>query len=215
MVIAATIAITSFAQSTTDEAKKETNASVAVLTTTKDLKDGWAKSGSLVFNLNEAGRNAAWGEIKGGEEQTIGIKALIDYDFDLKYGKNSWLNNIRARYGLSKTTSAGEGFNKTDDYLSYTVIYAREIKKHWNFSALFNVESQFDFYFLSPGSIKLGPGIMYKPDAHFSAMFSPVMANLTTKFATEHKGLPLFGVDSFKTTRLGLGSFLQIKASYN
>jgi len=40
------------------------------------------------------------------------------------------------------------------------------------------------------------------------------MANLTTKFATEEKDISLYGVDSAKTTKLGLGSFVQIKADY-
>lgn len=202
-----------FAQST-DETKSQTNAAVAALTTTKELPDGWTINGTFNFNLSEGGRNAAWGIVKGGEEQTIGIRALIDCDFDFKNGKTSFLNNFRGRYGMSKTTSAGEGFNKIDDYFNYTHIYATELKKNWNFSALFSVESQFDYYFMSPGSVKLGPGILYKPNANFSAMFSPVMANLFTKFATEQRHEALFGVDSGKTTKLGLGSFLQLKANY-
>ena len=213
-IIALILATKIPAQTSTDETKNQTNANVAALTTNKELPDGWSLNGTFNFNLSEAGRNAAWGVVKGGEEQTIGVKALIDYDFDFKNGKKSFLNNFRGRYGLSKTTSAGEGFNKTDDYFNYTHIYATELKKNWNFSALFSVETQFDYYFLSPGSIKLGPGILYKPDAKFSAMFSPAMINLTTKLATEQRDENLFGVDSGKTTKLGLGSFLQLKASY-
>ena len=214
-IIATLVLHNLFAQTSTDETKSQTNASVAALTTSKQLPDGWSLNGNFNFNLSEAGRNNAWGSVKGGEEQTIGIKILVDYDFDFKNGKTSFLNNFRTRYGLSKVTSAGAGFNKTDDYLNYTHIYATEIKKNWNFSALFSVETQLEQYFLSPGSIKIGPGVLYKPNAHFSAMFSPVMANLTTKLAKEQRNEEWFGVDSGKTIRLGLGSFLQIKASYD
>lgn len=205
----------SYTQTTTDDAKKQTSNATAALTTQKTIKDGWTKAGSFNLNLTEAGRNDAWGIVKGGEQQTVGIKALIDYDFDKKKGKGQWLNNIRARYGVAKTTSAGDNFNKTDDYVNYTSIYATALKPKWNFSMLFNVESQFDRFFLSPGYIKLGPGILYKPNENFSVMYSPVMANLTTKFATDQKDTLLFGVDAGKTTKLGLGSFVQIKVNYD
>jgi len=199
----------------TDQAKNNANAATSTLTTTKELKDGWQKNGTFNFNFSEGGLNQAWRDVKGGEEQTIGVKALIDYDFDLKKGKVSWLNNIRARYGMSKIASAGQGFQKTDDYINYTTVYATEVKKHLSFSALFSLQSQFDHFFLSPGEIKLGPGFLYKPNNNFSVMFSPVMLNLTTKFATEDKPFLLYGIDSGKTTKLGLGSFAQIKASYD
>lgn len=212
IMIVALLAINTMAQ--TDEEKKA-KAQAAALTTTKSLKDGWAKGGSFSLNLNEAGRNAAWGQIKGGEEQTVGIRALIDYDFDFKKGKDNWLNNIRARYGVAKFASAGDGFNKTDDYVSYTSIYGRELIPKWNFAMLFNLESQFDRFFLSPGYIKLGPGFMYKANTHFSALISPAMTNVTTKFATEQKNIALFSVDSAKTAKFGLGAFLQLKADYD
>ena len=204
----------SFSQTTTDATKAKTSDNVASLTKTKELKDGWAKSGSFNFNLTEAGRNNAWGIVKGGEEQAIGIKALIDYDFDHKKGKINWLNNIRFRYGMSKLSSAGDGFVKTDDNINVTSIIAKEMTKKLSLSVLFSLNSQFDKYFLSPGEIRLGPGILYKPNEHFSAMFSPAMMNLTTKFATEQKNISLFGVDSAKTSKLGVGSFLQLKADY-
>ncbi len=207
-------AILAFSQLTTDATKAKTSDNIATLTKSKELKDGWAKSGSFNLNLTEAGRNNAWGIVKGGEEQAIGIKALVDYDFDHKKGKTNWLNNIRFRYGLSKLSSAGEGFVKTDDNINVTSIIATELRKSLSLSGLFSLNSQFDKYFLSPGEIRLGPGLLYKPNANFSAMFSPAMANLTTKFATEQKDTLLFGVEKGKITKLGLGSFLQLKADY-
>jgi hypothetical protein len=199
----------------TDEAKSNTDATVSTLTKTKELKDGWSKGGSLNFNFSEGGLNKAWRQVKGGEEQTIGIKAIIDYDFDLKKGKINWLNNIRARYGMSRITSTGQGFQKTDDYLSFTSIYAKEMNKKWSMAGLFSLSSQFDYFFLSPGEIKLGYGVLYKPNNNFSLMISPAMMNLTTKLATQQKNVALFGVDSGKTVKFGFGSFLQLKASYD
>lgn len=194
-----------------NEAKKQ----ASQMATTKELKDGWSKSGSLNLNFTEAGVNKAWKGVRGGETQAIGIRAIVDYDFDKKKGKNIWLNNIRARYGLAKLSSAGDAFLKTDDYLSVTSIYGRELKQNLSFSFLVNLETQFDKFFLSPGYIKLGPGVMYKPNAHFSALFSPAMINITTKLATEQRPFALFGIDANKTSNFGLGAFLQLKADYN
>lgn len=194
-----------------NEAKKQ----AGQMSATKELKDGWTKSGSLNLNLSEAGVNNAWKGVKGGETQAIGIRAIVDYDFDKKKGKNMWLNNVRARYGLAKLSSAGDAFLKTDDYLSITSIYGRELKPKWSFAFLVNIETQFDKFFLSPGYVKFGPGFMYKPNTHFSALFSPAMGNITTKLATEQKPFALFGVDANKTSNFGLGAFLQLKADYD
>lgn len=215
-MVAFSFATTILIAQTTEEAKKSSDDAAKVLSSKKEIKNGWTKGGTFNLQITEAGRNDAWGTVKGGEEQTIGVKALVDFDFDKKKGKISWLNNIRARYGMTKTTSAGSGFNKTDDYVNYTSTYAIDMKNpKWSFATLFSLESQFDTYFMSPGSIKLGPGFMYKPNDKFSVIFSPAMLNLTTKLATEQKALNLFGVEAGKTTSLGIGAFVQAKADYN
>ena len=214
-MVAFSFATTILIAQTTEEAKKASDDAAKALTTKKEIKNGWTKGGTFNLQITEAGRNDAWGTVKGGEEQTIGVKALVDFDFDKKKGKISWLNNIRARYGMTKTTSAGSGFNKTDDYVNYTSTYAIDMKNpKWSFATLFSLESQFDTYFMSPGSIKFGPGFMYKPNDKFSIIFSPAMLNLTTKLATEQKALNLFGVEAGKTTSLGFGAFVQAKADY-
>lgn len=202
------------AQVTTEETAAKTAEATAGLTKTKELKDGWAKAGSFNFNITEGGLNQAWRDVKGGEEQTIGIRALVDFDFDYKKGKATWMNNIRARYGISKIASSGSGFLKNDDYINYTSIYGREIKKNWSLAFMFSLNSQFDQFFLSPGELRFGPGFLHRPNKHFSIMLSPALANITTKFATEHKNLSLFGVDAGKTTKFGLGAFAQVKADY-
>ena len=199
----------------TDDVKDNTNTATTSLTKTKKLKDGWAKSGSFNLNFSEGGLNKAWRIAKnGGEEQAIGVKAIIDYDFDHKKGKTNWLNNVRLRYGMSRLSSVGNGFVKTDDNINLTSIIATQVKKDISLSVLFSLNTQFDKYFMSPGDIRLGPGFLYKPNAHFSAMFSPAMMNLTTKFATEQKDTSRYSVAAGKTTRLGLGSFVQLKADY-
>jgi hypothetical protein len=180
-----------------------------------DLKDGWTKGGTLNLSVNEAGINNDWYEAKGGEKSFIGIKGIVDYNFDRKKGKTIWLNSFRGRYGVAKTTSTGSAFLKNDDYLNFNSIYGKEFKKSWSYAGYFGLESQFENAFLTPGYIKFGPGILYKPNAHFSVLMSPLMANVTTKLKPSLKNVELFGVKAGKTVELGLGAFIQANANYD
>ncbi|MES2429887.1 MAG: DUF3078 domain-containing protein [Bacteroidota bacterium] len=213
-LFAATLLITNFlnAQIATDAAKKAADEASANLTKNKaDLKDGWLKTGTINVNITEAGRNDHW--IKGGEKFSLGIRGILDYDFDRKKGKTNWLNSLRARYGVSRTSSNGDKFLKNDDYFNFTSIYGSQFSKNWSYAGFFSVETQFEQYFLTPGYIKLGPGLLYKPNETFNVLISPAMANLTTKLASSYKNVRAFGVDSGKTVAFGLGLFVQAKFS--
>ncbi|UEG50410.1 DUF3078 domain-containing protein [Ferruginibacter lapsinanis] len=199
-------------QGTTDNAIKFTGEVTANLTKNKtELKDGWTKGGTINVAVNESGRNDYW--IKGGEQFAIGIKGILDYNFDRKKGKASWLNSFRARYGVTRATSTGKKFLKNDDYLNFSSTFGSEFKKSWSYAGFLSLESQFEQYFLTPGYIKLGPGILYKPNESFNLLISPAMVNLTTKLAPSLKPVNAFGVDSGKTLALGLGAFVQAKCN--
>jgi hypothetical protein len=178
-----------------------------------DLKDGWNKGGTFNLSLTTAGRNDYW--VKGGEEQTMAIRGIVDYNFDRKKGKTNWLNNFRARYGVQKATSTGKNFLKNDDYLNFNSIYGKQFSKNWSYAGYFGLESQFEDAFLTPGYIKVGPGFLYKPNAHFSALMSPAMVNITTKLKKSLKNVDAFGVDAGKTARFGVGAFIQANANYD
>ncbi len=68
---------------------------------------------------------------------------------------------------------------------------------------------------MSPGYIKVGPGVLYKPNGHFSILASPAMANITTKFAKILKKINAFGVDSGKVASFGVGAFALINLNYD
>ncbi len=203
------------AQNSTDDLKKGADAATASFATGgKDtLADGWYKGGTFNLSVNEAGRNDYW--IKGGEKSAIGIRGLVDYNFDRKRGKTLWLNSLRARYGIAKNTSSGDKFLKNDDYFNFNSTYGKQFSKNWSYAGYFGLETQFDTYFLTPGYIKLGPALLYKPGTHFSLLLSPLMANLTTKLASSYKNITAFGVDSGKTVRFGLGAFVQANLDYD
>jgi Protein of unknown function (DUF3078) len=201
---------------TTAEAKAAANAAAASLTAGKaDLKEGWTKGGTLNFSISEAGINNEWYKANAGELSFIGIKGIVDYNFDRKKGKTNWLNSFRGRYGVAKTTSTGDAFLKNDDYLNFNSTYGKEFRKNWSYAGYFGLESKFENSFMTPGYIKFGPGVMYKPNAHFSVLISPLMAQITTKLKASLKNVKAFGVDSAKTAAFGLGAFVQANANYD
>ncbi len=194
------------------------------LTTNKaDLKDGWTKGGTLNLALNEGGQNNYWTTVKGGNSFALGIKALVDYNWDMKKGKTNWLNSFRGRYGGITTTTydpitntnTNIPFVKNDDYLNFNSTYGKEFKKYWSYAGYFGLESQFENSFLTPGYIKFGPGLLYKPNAHFSLLMSPLLANVTTKLRASAKNISLFGVDAGKSVAIGAGAFAQATANYD
>jgi Protein of unknown function (DUF3078) len=201
---------------TSTEAKKAADAAAGKLTTNKaDMKEGWTKGGTLNLSANQAGINNEWNKANGGELSFIGIKGIVDYNFDRKKGKTNWLNSFRGRYGVAKTTSTGDAFLKNDDYLNFNSIYGKEFRKSWSYAGYFGLESQFENAFLTPGYIKFGPGILYKPNAHFSVLMSPAMAEVTTKLKKSLKDTTIFGVDKGKSVSFGLGAFVQANVNYD
>jgi Protein of unknown function (DUF3078) len=201
---------------TSGEAKKAADAAAGKLTTNKaDMKEGWTKGGTLNLSANQAGINNEWNEANGSELSFIGIKGIVDYNFDRKKGKTNWLNSFRGRYGVAKTTSTGDAFLKNDDYLNFNSIYGKEFRKNWSYAGYFGLESQFENAFLTPGYIKFGPGILYKPNAHFSVLMSPLMAEVTTKLKKSLKDTTIFGVDKGKSVSFGLGAFVQANVNYD
>lgn len=116
---------------------------------------------------------------------------------------------------MAKTTSTGTKFLKNDDFLNFNSIYGKEFRKSWSYAGFVSLESRFENAFLTPGYIKFGPGILYKPNAHFSVLFSPLMAQVTTKLKTSLFNKNVYGVDSAKKAAFGLGAFLQMNVNYD
>ncbi len=216
LLAASLFSATTLNAQTTAESKKAADAAAGKLTTSKaEMKEGWTKAGTLNLSVNEAGINNEWFKVNGGDVNFLGIKGIVDYNFDRKKGKTNWLNSFRGRYGVAKTTSTANKFVKNDDYLNFNSIYGKEFRKSWSYAGYFGLESQFENAFMTPGYIKFGPGILYKPNAHFSVLMSPLMAEVTTKLKKSLKPIKVFGVDSGKVASFGLGAFVQANANYD
>ncbi len=224
LLAATLVATTTLKAQTSDDAKKAADEAAANLTKSKaDMKEGWTKGGTINLSLTEGGQNKYWTVIKGGNTASFGAKAIIDYNFDKKKGKTNWLNSFRARYGgLATTTydkstdvSTSNPFTKNDDYINFNSTYGKEFRKSWSYAGFFGLESQFEDAFLTPAYIKFGPGFLYKPNAHFSLLMSPLMAQVTTKFKASLKDVDAFGVAAGKSVAFGLGAFAQANANYD
>lgn len=214
LLVATSIYSNSKAQST-DDAKKASDFAASSLKKKKnDLKDGWTKGGTFNLNISEAGQNHDWTLVKNGEEMSLGARVIIDYSFDRKKNKTNWLNLARARFGVQKATSTGKDFLKNDDFLAFSSTYGEEFSKSWSYAGFFSLETRFEG-FLSPGYIKLGPGILYKPNTHFNLLVTPLITNVTTKFAKSLKLVKRFDVDSGKVVAWGLGAFAQANINYD
>ncbi len=216
LLASALFAATTLTAQTTEEAKKAADEAAAKLTANKaDMKDGWAKGGTLNLSATEAGINNEWNKANGGELAILNIKGIVDYNFDRKKGKTNWLNNIRGRFGVGKATSTNDKFVKNDDYLNFNSIYAKQFSKNWSYAGYFGLESQFENAFMTPGKIKLGPGALYKPNSHFSVLISPAMLEVATKLKTSFKNIDTLGVGVGKSAAFGVGAFIQANANYD
>ena len=217
ILLAATLfAATTLNAQTTADAKAAADAAAAKLTAGKaDLKEGWTKGGTLNLSVTEAGINNEWNKANGGELAILNVKGIVDYNFDRKKGKTNWLNSLRGRFGVGKATSTNDKFVKNDDYLNFNSIYAKQFSKNWSYAGYFGLESQFENAFMTPGYIKFGPGVLYKPNTHFSVLISLAMVQLTTKLKASLKNVPAFGVDAGKSVAFGIGAFVQANANYN
>ena len=216
------------AQSSTN-AGVSSNADGAIKSTAKNkadtsVKEGWTREGTINISLTELGQNNSWTAVKGGGNTSFfGVKGIISYNFNKKTGTTNWLNSFNGRYAGSSSSiydpAAPNGhtsspFTKSDDYLNFSSIYGKEFSKNWSYAAFFSLESQFE-RFMTPGYIKLGPAFLYKPSDYFNFLFSPVMANVTTKLTASSKPYLLFGVDSGKIAAFGLGAYARASVTTN
>ncbi len=150
---------------------------------------------------------------------------------DRKQGNALWLNELRWVYGANMAPSTFDKARKSQDQLLLSSMYAPQIKPKWFYGVKFNLNTQLmpsylydnagnatykSSAFMAPGVIRLGAGVLYRPNPNFKVYFSPLTANITTKFGKTflpRTGEPGFGVDAGKTIRFGLGAMLSAEYS--
>lgn len=182
--------------------------------------NGWKKSGTLIFNLNQ-GALSHW--VAGGEENTFGVNSIFNYVTNYKNGKNNWDNFIDLAFGFQNATSFTR-LRKIDDRIDITSKYGYQLSSKWNAGILFNFNSQalpgYDYTttpetkisnFLTPGKILLSPGMDFKPGTRFSLFISPITIRWVLKRDEDFFHVSKFGVDSARRVNTELGAFVMAK----
>lgn len=210
-------------------------------TTTEEKKEGWKKTGSISFLLNQTAFNAEW---TGGGTSNIAGNINLVYDANYKKGRLSWDNRFMGDYGL--TQIKGEEFErKTNDRLEINSIVGYQLKEGslWSYSFFANFRTQFDkgydynddanpvtrvetTRFMSPGYLQFGPGMLWKKSDNLKVNIAPA----TSRFIFVDKRFtdvgndpvaiaafnenPYFGVEANETMRFEFGASVSAYAKF-
>jgi hypothetical protein len=224
LLTASLFAANVFAQDT----KAEAAASAKAMEETDITKiaDGWKKSADVLFGTVWT-NTSDW--VGAAEKYNITGTLNAVLKADQKKGKALWLNEARWVYGGIASPSTLDKFRKAQDQLLLSSMYAPQIKPKWFYGIKLNLNTQLmntNVYdnagkvidvqngFMAPGVVRLGVGVLYRPTANFKVYFSPLTANITTKFGSRYKlrdGVPGFGVAKNKTINFGLGAMLTVE----
>lgn len=187
--------------------------------------NGWTKGGDLGLNLNGTGiRNR---RLSDGVNQ-FGFGGVVNLFANSKQTKSFWENALMLQLGALRNGGKGKDFLKNGDILRLNSTWGYAINKDKLFAALDGrIETQLlPTYaggllkgdnllseFLSPVSILLAPGVVYKPDAHLSFFVSPAAVDFIyvgNDSLARQTGQPL-GNEAGKNNRLLIGPSLRAK----
>ena len=183
-------------------------------------KDGWQKAGTFIINVQQ-GALRNW--VSGGEQNTLGIATLFNYNLNYKRGKHSWNNYFDIGLGFQNATSFGQ-FRKTDDRIDITTKYGYQFSKKWFTALLVNFNSQsltgYQYTdtgnnkisgFLTPGKVIISGGIDFRPDKSFSLFVSPITTRFIIKKDRDFYEIDKFGVPAYNKSYTELGAFATAK----
>jgi hypothetical protein len=156
---------------------------------------GWARGGGVGFDFSGLG---ILNPRAGAGLNRLGIGGLGTYFANKKNDKSFWDNGVSLQLGVARIGGGDLPFQKSIDQLRYQskAGYSITKDKKWYATGLLvatttimktyegnfltsGVERRSLFsQFLSPAQLQFHPGIEWKPDAHFSFLFSPVGLNL-------------------------------------
>ncbi len=141
----------------------------------------WKRGAFLGLDINQ-GTLTNWAA--GGDHFSLALGVKADLYANYSDNRNSWDNNLNMGLGFLQTSS--QGIRKSDDKLELYSKYGYRFSKHWYYSVLVNVRTQFAngynypddstviSHFLAPGYALGSVGISYQPNDNFSIFMSPV-----------------------------------------
>lgn len=214
------LSATTFLQSLAQDATVKEFQKVAYKELKPLEKDGWRMAGTFIITVNQGAlRNWAG----GGEQNTLGITTLLNYNINHRKGKITWNNYFDIALGFQNASSFGQ-FRKVDDRIDITSKYGYQFSKQWYAALLVNFNSQaligYNYTdtintkisnFLSPGKILLSGGIDFRPDKSFSLFISPITTRLILKTDDDFYTVDKYGVKANHKSNTELGAFATAK----
>jgi Protein of unknown function (DUF3078) len=197
----------------------------------KEATMGWTKGGDLGLNLaGSANRNR---RLSDGVNQ-LGFGGIVNLFANKKQAKSFFDNAFMMQLAALRNGGQGKDFLKNGDILRFNSTWGYAIKADKLFAAVDGrIETQllptFDggllsapnssvkrlSEFLAPVSLLIAPGLVYKPDTHWSFFASPAAVDFIyvgNEELARQVGAPL-GNEPGKNSRLLLGPAL--RAKYN
>ncbi len=158
----------------------------------KDATDGWTKVGGIGLDFSLL--NLINPRVGSGDNR-IGFGGLLNYTANLKQGKVLWDNKFGLQLGVVKV--GGDPFTKSTDVLQATSQWGYQITDNgkWYGAGLADFQTQFlptyganylkenaivgkkqtlNAKLFAPAIFKFAPGIIYKPNAQFKVLYSPI-----------------------------------------
>ena len=183
-------------------------------------KDGWKKAGTFIITINQGAlRNWAG----GGEQNTLGVTTLLNYNINHKKGKITWSNYFDIALGFQNASSFGR-FRKVDDRIDITSKVGYEFTKKFFTAFLVNFNSQalvgYNYTdtanikisnILTPGKLLISAGIDFRPDKTFSLFISPVTTRFIFKRDYDFYFQDKFGVQPYHKAYTEVGAFATAK----
>jgi hypothetical protein len=188
---------------------------------------GWTKGGNLGLSLNQTGHSNWY--TNPSDKMMFAINGTGTYKAYHRKGNVLWLNDFLLGYGVvSGNVTTNGDIRKNDDRLLFSTTYApkilgknlylafngdliTQISKSFDYAAGKNATGEYNVLsnFFTPGYVRAGVGILWKPSTNFRLYVSPLTANITGKLASDFKNLDRFGVKAGETINFGLGALLR------
>ena len=178
----------------------------------EEVAEKWKNGGQGALQFSQASFNN-W---SAGGVNALSFNAFLTYSANYRHEKLSWDNNLDLGYGLQVSNGV---FQKTDDKIDLSSALSFAAGKAWDYSGMFSFKTQMTpgyrdtvliSNFMAPAYMLVSGGMTYEPSDVFKLMLSPITGKMTVVANQALADQGAFGVDSSKSFRAELGSFVKI-----
>lgn len=187
--------------------------------TAADTVKYWSYKGNTALNLSQVAL-VNWA---AGGENSIGVN--LGFNFASKYEKNkfTWQTDSKLAYGTQKVGQLK--FRKSDDLIDITSTFQLKAAKHWKYTFLQNLRTQFAPGYtypdesdtskvlvskiMSPGTVTLSLGMEYTAPKYFTLLLSPITSKSVIVLDTANVDQTAYGIDADKRLFQNLGAYMK------